>query len=133
MTIHTLTHSHFYAISLSFSASSNNLIYVCMYVCMYVHCIGKIPINILPNKWCTCKLFFTRNFDVICVIHFQIILATVTLFIHDVFSLCELTSTVKGHLSWSFYFLYVIGIVTSHIINYILVSISSELWNKTDT
>ena len=38
----------------------------------------------------------------------------------------------KGHLSWSFYFLYVLGIVNSHIINYILVSISSDLSNKTD-
>ena len=39
---------------------------------------------------------------------------------------------LKGHLSWSFYFLYVLGIVNSHIINYILVPISSDLLNKTD-
>ena len=37
----------------------------------------------------------------------------------------------KGHLSWSFYFLYVLGIVNSHIINYIIVSTSSELSNIT--
>ena len=35
--------------------------------------------------------------------------------------------SVKGHFSWSFYFLYVSGIINSHIFNYILVSISSEL------
>ena len=39
---------------------------------------------------------------------------------------------IKGHLSWSFYLLYVLGIVDSHIINYILVSISSDILNKTD-
>ena len=40
---------------------------------------------------------------------------------------CLHTIVVKGHLSWSFYFLYVLVIVNLHIINYILVSISSEL------
>ena len=32
----------------------------------------------------------------------------------------------KGHLSWSFYFVYVLGIVNSHNINYVFVSISSK-------
>ena len=41
-------------------------------------------------------------------------------------------SLFKTHLSWSFYFLYVLGIVNSRIIKYILVSTSSELLNKTD-
>ena len=38
----------------------------------------------------------------------------------------SMSNLVKGHLSWSFYFLYVLGIVNLHMINYILVSISSE-------
>ena len=47
---------------------------------------------------------------------------------------CRICSaTLKPrHLSWSFYFLYVLGITNLHIINNTLVSISSELWNKTD-
>ena len=50
--------------------------------------------------------------------------------LHVVF---DAQTNIKGHLSWSFYFLYnVLGIVNSHIINYILVSISSDLSNKTD-
>ena len=44
----------------------------------------------------------------------------------------KIMTRFKGHLSWSFYFLYVLGIVNSHIISYILVSISSDLLNKTD-
>ena len=40
---------------------------------------------------------------------------------------CFTKWAIKGHLSWSFYFLYVLGIFKSQNINYILVSISSEL------
>ena len=47
-------------------------------------------------------------------------------------NLWNLYFLLKGHLSWSFYFLNVLGIVNSHIINYIFVLISSDLWNKMD-
>ena len=51
---------------------------------------------------------------------------------HIIDAASEMNKFLKGHLSWSFYLLYVLGIVNSHIINYIIVPISSELSNKTD-
>ena len=53
------------------------------------------------------------------------------LYINRLNILCIQQNCLKGHLSWSFYFLYLL-IVNSYIINFILDSISSELWNKTD-